>query len=117
MRCTATVTSGETTTAAELTATVHQQRSTTDSDLSTVTTNVTRVTDSQTLTGTFYCTTAILCRLAQGEHENTKHCFCSTLHRTLTILTNIVIYRAKELIPICESTEGYVYAKPLSGVV
>ena len=78
MRYTATVTSGETTTAAELTMTVNQQTSTTDSDLSTVATNVTRVTDSQTLTGTFYCTTAILCRPAQGEHENTKHCFCST---------------------------------------
>ena len=78
MRYTATVTSGETTTAAELTMTVNQQTSTTDSDLSTVTDDVTRVTDSQTLTGTFYCTVAILCRPAQGEDANTKLCFCWT---------------------------------------
>ena len=73
---TATLSSGETTTAAELTTTVNQQTSTTNSDLSTVTTNETTVTDSQALTGTSYCTLAVLCRAAQGQPTNTKHYFC-----------------------------------------
>jgi len=53
---TATVTSGETTTAAELTATVNQLTSTTDSDLSPVTADVTTVTDSLTQTGKYMYT-------------------------------------------------------------
>ena len=73
---TATLTSGETTTASELAATVNQQTSATDSGSSTVTANETTVTDSQALTGKSYCTLAVLCRPARGERTNPKHCFC-----------------------------------------